>query len=121
MFECANPPKRPTTVLLHVVLRPFTLIRSQMKLCSDKTGLSLIWSLTARLHVTAMQYFIRLDERRVDRIPTVFAEDRRGDEALEDAAVSVKRTNHLTPDQELAHLLCKLPQFLLRHNENRLY
>lgn len=42
----------------------------------------------------------------------VFAEDRRGDEVLEDPAVSVKRTNHLTPYQELAHLLCKLPQFL---------
>lgn len=56
-----------------------------------------------------------------DRILTVFTEDRCGDEVLEDAAVSVKRTNHLTPNQELAHLLCKLPQFLLRHSNNRLY
>lgn len=52
---------------------------------------------------------------------TVFAEDRRGDEVLEDAAVSVEWTNHLTPHQELAHLLCKLPQFLLVHSDNRLY
>lgn len=46
------------------------------------------------------------------QVQLIFAEDWRGDKVLEDAAVSVKRTNHLTPNQELAHLLCKLPKFL---------
>lgn len=58
---------------------------------------------------------VRFIKHRGDLVLTVLTEDRRGDEVLEDAAVSVKRTNHLTPNQELAHLLCKLPQFLLGH------
>lgn len=54
-----------------------------------------------------------------DRILTILSEDRRGDKILEDPAVSVERTNHLTPHQEFAHLLRKLPKFLLRHYEHR--
>lgn len=51
-------------------------------------------------------------------ILTVFTEDRCGDEILEDAAVSVERANDLTPNQELAHLLRELPQFLLKHSDD---
>lgn len=57
-----------------------------------------------------MATFTKATEK--ETIPTVLAEDGRGDEVLQDAAVSVKRTNHLTPNQELAHLLRQLPQFL---------
>lgn len=57
---------------------------------------------------------VRFIKHRGDML-TVLGEDRRGDQVLEDAAVSVKWTNHLTPYQELTHLLCKLPQFLLGH------
>lgn len=74
------------------------------------------WWQAAVLHMT----FVGLKCRENCKL-TVFAEDRRGDEVLEDAAVSVEWTNHLTPHQELAHLLCKLPQFLLVHSDNRLY
>ena len=63
--------------------------------------------------------FIWEDTGREVWILTIFAEDWRGDQVLEDPSVSVERTNHLTPNQELAHLLCQLPQFLLRHKENR--
>lgn len=112
---CVHPPKRPTTVFLHVVLRSFTLIGSQMQLCSHKTRQSLT--------LICPPTWCKLPDgkRREYYILTVFAEDRRGDEVLEDPAVSVKRTNHLTPYQELAHLLCKLPQFLLGHSDNKLY
>lgn len=46
-------------------------------------------------------------------VRTVLAEDGRGDEVLQDAAVPVERTDHLTPYQELADLLGQLPQFLM--------
>lgn len=65
-----------------------------------------------------MQFFL---SGRYECILTVFTEDWCGDEILEDAAVSVKWTNDLTPNQKLAHLLCKLPQFLLKHSDNRFY
>lgn len=98
----------------------------------DKGWVSFVFTLDNKLSAYCMSYnlkalwFIYDDTcsyliARYECILTVFTEDRRGDEILEDAAVSVEWTNDLTPNQELAHLLCKLPQFLLRHSDNRLY
>lgn len=42
----------------------------------------------------------------------IFSEDSCRDQALKDPTVPVEWTHHLTPNQELTHLLCKLPQFL---------
>lgn len=93
-----HPPQRPPTVLLHVVLRSFALKRSQMQLCNSKSNSA---------------GFLQLKEGETSGLTlTVFREDGGGDEILKDAAVSVKRTNDLTPNQELAHLFCKFPQFL---------
>lgn len=60
-------------------------------------------------------YSVRLPQALIcdqEGVRTVLAEDRRGDEVLQDAAVPVKRADHLTPNQELADLLRQLPQFL---------
>lgn len=123
MHVCLHPPERPTAVFLHVVLRSFTLIWGQMQLCSNKAKTNTReFDLLANCRTTLDSCVIYIwgDICGEDCILTVFAEDRRGDEVLEDPSVSVEWTNHLTPNQELTHMLCQLPQFLLRHSDNRL-
>lgn len=51
------------------------------------------------------------------RVHTVLAEDGRGHQVLQHAAVAVERAHHLTPHQELADLLGQLPQFLQEEEE----
>jgi len=57
----------------------------------------------------------------VTAVLTVLVEHGRGDEELEDAAVPLEGADHLTPHQELAHLLRQLPQFLHRTDHNAVY
>lgn len=93
-------PERPAAVLLQVVLGPFAVVRGQVKLCGPSNTV-------CQGRLEAQQ------EKKKRRRLTVLAEDRRGDQILEDAPVSLKGTDHLAPHQELAHLLRQFPEFLL--------
>lgn len=46
------------------------------------------------------------------RLPTVLAEDGDRKQVLQDLPVPLKRTLHLFPRHELAHLLGQFPKFL---------
>lgn len=46
------------------------------------------------------------------QVQLILSVDWRGDQVLQDLAVSLKWTHYLAPDQELTNLLGKFPQFL---------
>lgn len=49
-------------------------------------------------------------------LPTVFGEGRRRQQVLQNLAVLLKRTLHLLPGHELAHLFGQFPEFLKENN-----